>query len=208
MLLPHLRKQYAVDFILSFLEAEEKIDTNEYDLVVVTYLLPDGNGIAFARKLRAKQIQIPILMISNLSNGHMVEVALDAGIDDYVSKPYSVTEVLARLRALLRRPPVRVFSSTLIKGDLELHTHTGLVYRQGRPITLRVKEFLLLEYLLRYSGQVLSRSQLFEHVWNERANPFSNTIDAHINSLRKKIDYPFSTQLIKTIPGRGYKLDL
>jgi DNA-binding response OmpR family regulator len=208
LLLSKLRRSYAVDFTNSFDTAEVKIDGNDYDACIFGHFLADGNGISVTQKLRLRQHQMPILLLSHLRNGHMVEVALDAGIDDYVAKPYNTTELLARVRALIRRSPTRVFSSTLQKGDLELHTHTGRVCRQGQPITLRTKEFMLLEYLMRYDGQIVSRAQLFEHVWNEAANPFSNTIDAHINTLRKKVDFPFATRLIKTVPGRGYKLEV
>lgn len=199
---------YAVDIAESGTAAEVLTSENEYDLIILDVMLPDQNGIDTARHLRRDNYDGPILMLTALSTTKDKVHGLDAGADDYLTKPYSFDELLARVRALLRRKSgsPQGSSSTLRYHDLELDLISRKARRQNQDISLTAKEFALLEYLLRNADRPVSRSQIAEHVWDVNFDSDSNVIDVYINLLRKKIDTPFGKKLIHTLVGTGYVL--
>lgn len=180
--------------------------TTDYDLVILDNLLPKASGLEVCRAIRKSGRQLPILILSVQSEPSVKTALLNAGADDYLSKPFSHDELLARVNALLRRPR-RIENEVLRADDLALNTSTFEVTRGERQTYLTRKEFMLLNYLLRNKGSVLSRAMLLEHVWDMDTDPFSNTIESHIASLRKKIDTSKKKRLIHTVPGRGYKIE-
>lgn len=181
--------------------------TNNYDLIILDYVLPKKNGFEICSEIRRSGRQVPILMLSVKSEiDHKVKI-FELGADDYLTKPFSFRELLARAKALLRRPP-GMKEEFLAIDNLTLDADRQSANRAGKNIYLTRKEFILLEYLLRNKGRVLSRGMIMEHVWNAEGDLFSNTIEAHIRNLRKKIDIGFKRKLIHSVPGRGYKLDL
>jgi two-component system OmpR family response regulator len=169
-------------------------------------MLPKGSGIEVCRELRRSGIYAPILMLSVLSEAQTKAELLNAGADDYMTKPFSFDELQARVRALLRRTP-EIKSETYEIDDLKMDSAKHLVMRGDVKIRLTPKEFSLLEYLLQNRGNVVSRGMLLEHVWDMNADPFTNTIESHIMSLRRKIDIKGKNILIHTVHGLGYKID-
>lgn len=179
--------------------------TNDYDLILLDNHLPKKNGLDVCRDIRNSDKKIPVLIISILEDTGQKISLLEAGADDYITKPFSFLELMARIRALLRRPK-NIVQDILQVDDLSLNHNNHDVSRAGKEIYLTKKEFMLLEILMRHAGSVVSRSTILEHVWDVNADPFSNTIETHILSLRKKIDIPKKKKLIHTISGRGYKI--
>lgn len=179
--------------------------TNEYDLIVLDYALPEKDGRRVCLEIRKDQINTPILLLSVQFEPETKADLLNCGADDYLTKPFSLKELIARIRALLRRPS-EVKQELLQADDLIMDIKKQLVKRGVEEIYLTLKEFMLLECLLKNKGSVVTRGTLFEHVWDMNSDPFSNTIEAHISNLRKKIDLPGKKKLIETIPGRGYKI--
>lgn len=200
-------KNFAVDTADNGQDGWFLASTNEYDCIILDNILPKKTGQALCRELRAAGNATPVIMLTVQSATMNTIDALEAGADDYLTKPFSFAELIARIRALLRRPPV-LQTDILECDDLQLNTLNQRVVRAGQELYLARKEFMLLEYLLRNAGTILSRQKILEHVWEDSADPFSNTIEMHIFMLRKKVDVPFARKLIHTIPGRGYKLDL
>jgi DNA-binding response OmpR family regulator len=181
--------------------------TNDYDLIILDNILPKKTGLEVCEEIRKSGKTMPIIVLSVRSETLTKIQLLNAGADDYLIKPFSFEELLARIRALLRRPKV-IESEILQVDDLTLDTKKCLVKRgKKEEIYLTRKEFMLLEYLLKNSGSVLSRGMIMEHVWDMNVDPFSNTIESHILSLRRKIDSPGRKKLIHTVSGRGYKID-
>jgi DNA-binding response OmpR family regulator len=167
--------------------------------------MPGRNGFEVCREMRAGGLQIPVLMLTARDSvGDRIE-GLDTGADDYLIKPFEFGELLARLRALLRRGH-DVRPSTLAIADLLLDTRGQQVWRDGRSIALTTKEYALLEYLVRNAGRLVGRAEIAEHVWDESFDPFSNLIEVYINRLRRKVDEPFGAPLIHTRRGAGYVL--
>lgn len=200
---------YAVDVAESASTAESYSAQSEYDLVIMDVMLPDGNGMDLARQFRRDGYLGPILMLTALSTTKDKVHGLDAGADDYLAKPYSFDELLARVRALLRRASPTTNASNLNKlkyADLELDLIHRIVHRQNQEISLTAKEFALLEYFLRNPERPLGRVSIAEHVWDIHFDSESNVIDVYINLLRKKIDSPFDKKLIHTVVGVGYVL--
>jgi len=181
--------------------------TNEYDLIILDNVLPKKTGLEVCEEIRRAGKMTPILILSVKSETITKVRLLNAGADDYLSKPFSLEELLARIRALLRRPR-NIESELLAAGDLVLDLKQYTACRGRKEIRFTRKEFTLLEYLLKNKGTVLSRGMLMEHVWDMNADPFSNTIESHIASLRKKLDVPGKRKLIRTVAGRGYKIDI
>jgi DNA-binding response OmpR family regulator len=177
---------------------------NPYDLVVLDLMLPGMDGIDVARKLRAESKRVPILMLTARDTEADKVRGLDVGADDYLTKPFSFNEFLARIRALLRRESLSR-SSVLRVGDLEVDTAAHVVRRGGQEIELSGREYALLEYLAYGAGRVITRDQLRDHVWGE-SDVWSNVVDVYIGYLRAKIDGPFGTPLIHTVRGLGYTL--
>ncbi len=180
--------------------------TNEYDLIVLDGVMPKMTGWEACKAIREAGKTTPILMLSVQSEIQDKVGALNLGADDYLTKPFSFDEFLARVRALLRRP-LGIVSEVLQCSDLTLDVHKQRVTRGKEDVRLTRKEFMLLEYLLRHKGGVVSRGDLLEHIWDSSVDVFSNTIESHILSLRKKIDVGKKTKLIYTVSGRGYKID-
>jgi two-component system copper resistance phosphate regulon response regulator CusR len=201
-----LREQaYAVDVASDGEEALYQAAVNEYDLVILDVLLPLKDGHAVCRELRGAGFSAPVLMLTARDAVDDRVAGLDCGADDYLTKPFDFKELLARLRALLRRtaavrPPV------LRVADLALNTASHAVTRAQKPVSLTAKEYALLEFLVLNEGRVVGREQIAQHVWDEAFDPFSNVIDVYIKRLRAKLDSGFSPRLIRTRRGEGYIL--
>lgn len=179
--------------------------TNNYDLIILDNVLPKKEGRKACKEIRDAGKTTPIIMLSVKSETVTKVDLLNAGADDYMTKPFSLEELLARIRALLRRPK-EIENEILSLGDLVIDVKKHSVKRGGKEIYLTRKEFVLLSYLLKNAGSAMSRGMIMEHVWDMKADPFSNTIESHILSLRKKIDAKSKRKLIKTVPGIGYKI--
>lgn len=180
--------------------------TNDYDLVISDYVLPEKNGLEICETLRAEGKTMPILILSVKGETPTKVETLNRGADDYLTKPYSFDELLARVQALLRRPKT-IASSIITVGDITINSTQQTVANGKKNLQLTRKEFSLLEYLARVQGTVVSRSTIMEHVWDIEGDVFSNTIEAHILNLRKKLATITKRKLIHTVSGRGYKLD-
>ncbi len=179
--------------------------TNDYDLVILDLMLPKMNGIAVCAKIREKGLRVPVLMLTARDAVEDKVKGLDAGADDYLTKPFAFDELLARIRALLRRPRTLEQEVVLSAADVKLDLLTRRVWVAEREVSLSQKEFALLEFLLRKKDEVVSRAQIAEHVWDLHFDPMSNTIDVFINFLRKKIDAGRDKSLIETVRGAGYR---
>ncbi|MGO9260519.1 MAG: response regulator transcription factor [Bryobacteraceae bacterium] len=201
-----LREQsYAVDIAGDGEQAVYLAAVNSYDLVILDVMLPIKDGHAVCRELRAAGLTIPILMLTARDAVDDRVAGLDCGADDYLVKPFDFKELLARLRALLRRsatlrPPVACVA------DLVLNTGSHRVERAGKPVPLTAREYALLEFLVLNQGRVVGREEIAQHVWDESFDPFSNVIDVYIRRLRGKLDAGFSRRLIHTRRGAGYLL--
>lgn len=180
--------------------------TNNYDLIILDNALPKKSGLEVCQEIRSRQNTTPIIILSVLSEVNKKVELFNAGADDYLTKPFSFQELLARIKSVLRRPK-KIEDEILRVDDLELDLRRNLVKRDGVEINLTRKQFVLLEYLMRNAGIVMTRGMIMEHVWDMNADPFSNTIETHILSLRKKIKAKKNQpELIFTVPGRGYKI--
>jgi two-component system copper resistance phosphate regulon response regulator CusR len=197
---------YAVDVAADGDAALYQSAIHDYDLVLLDVLLPHRNGFEVCRELRARGDATPVLMLTARATVDDRIEGLDAGADDYLTKPFSFRELLARVRALLRRQPQ--FRPARIEiADLVVETASHRVTRSLREIDLTSKEYALLEYMARHAGQVVSRSEIAEHVWDHAFDPFSNTIEVYVNHLRRKVDDQHTTKLIHTRRGEGYILE-
>jgi DNA-binding response OmpR family regulator len=200
---------YAVDIAQTGAAAESMVAAHAYDLIILDVMLPDQSGVDVAHQLRRDGFQAPILMLTALSGTKDRIRGLDAGADDYLSKPFELDELYARIRALLRRTGSSQQQGTNISlklSDLELNLVTRSVIRAKQKIQLTPKEFSLLEFLLRHAGRPVSRMNISESVWDMHYDSESNVVDVYVNTLRKKIDAPFKTKLIHTVVGVGYVL--
>lgn len=180
--------------------------TNDYDLIILDITLPNKDGLKICDEIRKAGKMMPIIILSVISDTHKKVNLLNAGADDYLTKPFSFGELLARIRGLLRRPHT-IEQPIITINDLTLNSDKQTVQRGKRGIYLTRKEFCLLEYLMKNCSKVLSRGMIMEHVWNLESDPFSNTIEAHILNIRKKINKGNKPDLIHNVPGRGYKID-
>jgi two-component system, OmpR family, response regulator len=194
---------FAVDWVATGVEGLDYANSGVYDVLVLDRMLPGLDGLDLLRKLRERGVTTPVLFLSARSAVADRIEGLDAGADDYLIKPFSFAELLARIRVVLRRgldvsPPV------LQVADLRLDPATRVVERAGRRIDLSSKQFALLEYLMRHAGQVVSRTMILEHVWDFDFDGLTNVVDVHINRLRNKVDRDFDRPLIQTLRGVGY----
>lgn len=196
---------YAVDVAGDGATALEQAATNDYDLIILDILLPRMNGLELCSRLRAEGLTVPILMLTARGGPDQRVEGLDAGADDYLRKPYHFPELLARVRALLRRGPA-LAPAILSFHDLTVDTRARLVERAGRTIALTTKEYALLEYLVRRKGEVVGRADIAEHVWDDSFDPMSNLIEVYIQRLRRKVDDGRPVKLIQTRRGAGYSL--
>ena len=196
---------YAVDVARSGGDAVWAATENPYDAILLDVMLPDLDGLEVCRRLRTANQWAPVMMLTARDAVPDRVAGLDAGADDYLTKPFSFSELLARLRALLRRGPAER-PAVLRTDDLSLDPATRVVERGAASIELTPKEFALLEYFLRHPGQVLSRSRLIEHVWDFAYDGDSNVVDVYVRYLREKVDRPFGRRTIETVRGAGYRL--
>lgn len=180
--------------------------TNYYNLILMDYMMPGKDGLEVCRELRRLGIQTPIMIMSVRSEIPDKVELLEAGADDYICKPFSFAELIARIRSLIRRP-YKIQESVMTLDDLTINTHSQQVEISGQKVYLTRKEYMLLDCMAKRCGQVISRSEIMEEVWNNDSDPFSNTVEAHIRNLRKKLEEKSSKRVIHTMPGRGYKLD-
>jgi DNA-binding response OmpR family regulator len=206
MLAKGLREQtYAVDVAGDGEKALEAACLTPYDLIVLDWMLPRKSGLDVCRELREAGLSTPILMLTARDGVEDRVAGLDTGADDYLVKPFHFRELLARIRALLRREPV-LRPDTITVGDLEIETKSRRVHRAGRAIELTAKEYALIEYLAIRAGEVVGRSDIAEHVWSDTYDPFSNVIEVYIQRLRRKLDDVDPHRLIHTRRGEGYML--
>ncbi|OGC99886.1 DNA-binding response regulator [Candidatus Amesbacteria bacterium RIFCSPHIGHO2_01_FULL_48_75] len=201
------QEHFAVDVAYSGSDGWDLAEGEEYDLIILDLMLPGIDGLEICRKLRRAGINTPVLMLTAKGQVQDRVTGLDTGADDYVTKPFAFEELLARMRALTRRPKVTL-DPVLTTDDLSLDTKSYEVKRGIHLIKLTAKEFSLLEYLLRNSGNILAKEQIISHVWNYDADILPNTVEVNIRNLRNKIDRPFKGKkaLIATVRGFGYKV--
>ena len=201
------QETYAVDIAYDGDEGYAMATTEPYDLAIIDRMIPGKyDGIAIVEEMRKAKIHTPVLLLTALGTTADKAKGLDSGADDYLVKPFALQELLARARALLRRP-TETQSVILSAGDLTLDTVTFSVQRAGKSIHLTSKEFALLEYLLRHQGRPMSKENIISHVWDYDADVLHNTVEVYIKYLRNKIDEPFKKPLIHTVRGFGYKLE-
>ena len=196
---------FAVDVAHDGRAALEEASVNDYDLIVLDLMLPGIGGLDVCRRLRQEQSAVPILMLTARGEPDQRVAGLDAGADDYLPKPYHFGELLARIRALLRRGPA-LTAAVLTIEDLAIDTRSRRVTRGGQPVTLTTKEYTLLDYLARRQGDVVTRAEIADHVWDDSFDPMSNVIEVYIQRLRRKIDDSHPVKLIQTRRGAGYVL--
>jgi len=197
---------YAVDVAHNGDEGYRTAMADDYDVIILDVMLPEMNGYEVCRALRKDGNQTPILMLTARDAERDIVEGLDVGADDYLAKPFSFEVLLARLRALLRRPNEKL-EEVLRVGDLTLDPSLKKVTRAAQEISLTAKEYAVLEYLMRNAGKVLSKEQIISHVWDFDADVLPNNVELFIMFLRRKIDKPFGSKLIHTVPGFGYKLE-
>lgn len=196
-------ERYVVDRAADGEEAEFLAETNDYDLIVLDIMLPKINGFQVCRDLRNHEVKTPILMLTALDATADKVKGLDSGAEDYLTKPFSFDEFLARVRALLRRGPL-VVSTMLAYADVTIDLLSHTVTRAGQRVELTAKEYALLEYFLRNPERVIGRSQLAEHVWDQYFDPLSNVIDVSVSHLRKKLEARGGSRLLHSVRAMGY----
>ena len=200
-----MEEAYAVDLAYDGEEGEYLAEVNPYDLIILDIMLPNKDGIEVCQELRAKKINTPILMLTAKDTVEDRVTGLDTGADDYLVKPFAFGELLARVRALLRREGISK-SPELRVGDLTLNTLTRQVWRGQRPIELTTKEYVILEYIMSHPNVVVTRTMIEEHAWDYDFDSLSNLVDVYIRRLRRKIDTEREDSLIQTVRGAGYRL--
>jgi heavy metal response regulator len=198
-------EHYAVDIAYDGEEGLDLAQINEYDLILLDIMLPKLDGVEVLRRIRGNGSSVPILILTAKDSVEDIVTGLDTGSDDYLTKPFSFAELVARVRALLRRK-AKEKTDILTVGDLSLSTSTHRVKRGAREIELTPKEYALLEYFMRNPNRILTRTLITEHVWDYHFDPETNVIDVYVNYLRKKIDHGFQKKLIHTIRGAGYMM--
>jgi len=201
------QEKYIVDVAYSGNDGYDLASTEKYDLIILDIMLPEISGIEICQSLRKENNSTPILMLTAKGQIHEKVEGLNSGADDYLTKPFSFDELLARIKALTRRKG-EMINVVLSLSDLTLNTKTYEVKRGKTPIMLSNKEYMLLEYLLRHPNQILTKDKIITQVWDYESEILPNTVEAHIKKLRDKIDVPFKNQLplIKTVRGFGYKI--
>jgi DNA-binding response OmpR family regulator len=198
------KRGYAVDYAFDGEAGEQLAKYGNYDLVVLDIMMPKRDGIAVCRNLRLQGYTTPIIFLTAKDAVDDKIIGLDGGADDYLVKPFAFDELVARIRALLRRPVITT-SDVLTLDELVLDTKTQSVVIEEKPVELTLREYGLLEYFLRNKGSVVSREDILEHVWDRFHDLFSNVVDVHLKNLRKKLPYKYARR-IKTVWGKGYQL--
>ena len=199
------RQSYAVDIVGDGEAGLYEASVNDYDLIILDCMLPRKDGFAVCRELRAQGSAVPVLMLTARDDVEDRIAGLDTGADDYLTKPFHFHELLARMRALLRRGKA-LRQENIVIADLVVDTRAHVVKRNGRLIELTSREYALLEYLARRAGEVVGRSEIAEHVWDLHFDPFSNLIEVYVQRLRRKLDDGSVQKLIHTRRGEGYLL--
>ncbi len=199
-------ESYAVDTCYDGDEGYRTAIADQYDVIILDVMMPEMDGYEVCRKLRDDGVTTPILMLTAKDQGRDIVQGLDTGADDYLAKPFQFDVLLARIRALLRRPGEKQ-TEILHIGGLTLDPSTKQVVRDGQTIKLTSKEYAVLEYMMRHPGKVLSKESFITHVWDFDADILPNTVEQFVMFVRRKIDKPFATKLIHTIPGFGYKIE-
>ncbi len=182
-----------------------KLYRKEYNLAIIDPIMPEQRGFEITREIREKRIMLPILVLTTRNEVEDKVRALDAGADDYLTKPYLREELLARIRALLRRPE-QMLPSELTAGNVTLDCTSRKIFVDNREVPLTLKEFTLLEYFMRHPNQVLTREQIYDHLWDFASNSLSNVVDVHVKNLRKKIEDQQREKILETVHGVGYCL--
>jgi heavy metal response regulator len=195
---------FGVDAVFDGEEGLYLASTEAYDLIILDIMLPELNGFEIIKGIRKKGVSVPVLFLTAKNEKEDIVHGLDLGADDYLVKPFAFAELLARIKAVLRRGQKDVEMSRLCVGDLTLNLIDRTVLRSGKNIELAAKEFALLEYLMRNAGQALTRTMILDKIWGYDFDTSSNIIDVHINKLRSKIDKGFDSRLIHTLKGVGY----
>lgn len=197
----------SADFMVEYTESGERgsflARINNYDLIILDLNLPDRGGFEVCRDIRLDGVKTPILILTVESEIESKVQLLEAGADDYLTKPFSIAELIARANSLLRRP-INMGEDNIVFADFEFNKRKHSVVKSGKDVYLTRKEYVLLDYLIAKRGNIVSRGDLVDHVWDKEANLFSNTIETHILNLRKKLSSKKNRSIIKTYPGRGY----
>lgn len=198
-------ERYAVDLVHNGEDAWDMIKVFSYDLVILDLMLPKVNGLEVLKKIRTVRQELPVLVLTAKDATEEKVATIEAGADDYLTKPFAFAELLVRIKALLRRAPTNR-SNVLKVADLELERITQQVRRGGRRIDLTAKEYALLEYLMTNTGRVMSRTMIIEHVWDESFEGLTNIVDVYVRHLRAKVDEGAATKLLRTVRGVGYTI--
>jgi two-component system OmpR family response regulator len=198
---------YAADYVLDGEAGERRIELyhKDYDIIILDLMLPKKNGFEVCRSAREKGFTLPILILTARDVTEDKVLALDSGADDYLVKPFSLEELMARVRALLRRPP-RTLNNDLVVGTLTMKLAEREVLQNGKKVDLTLKEFELLHYLMRHPGEAINREDLYLHLWDFADNAMSNIIDAHVKNLRRKLDAGEDMTTVETVRGIGYRV--
>lgn len=202
-----VQEHYAVDVAYDGTKGFDLASSEQYDVVLLDLMIPEMDGMTICKELRKLNIHTPIIMLTAKGMVEDKVAGLDAGADDYITKPFSFDELLARIRSVIRRPPQQQ-NETLSTKDLTLNTKTFAVMRAKKPIQVSSREFAILEYLLRHPDTICTKDDIIAHVWDYDADILPNTVEVYIKNLRNKIDTPFPQKqpLIQTIRGFGYKI--
>ena len=201
----HLKAEgYAVDFCHDGADALDYMAGTEYDAVILDIMLPGLDGISVLKTMRSQKIKTPVLLLTAKNTVEDKVKGLDSGADDYLTKPFSLEELSARIRVMIRRTGIERVDSQISAGPLTLDTEKKTAFREGKEIPLTAKEYAILEYLMHNKGIVLSRDKMMNHIWNYDYEGGSNIIDVYIRTLRNKIDAGFEVKLIQTVRGLGY----
>ena len=197
---------YAVDVASDGAAASEQCQQNDYDAVILDVMLPGKDGLTLCREIRTAGLDVPVLMLTARDAVEARVQGLDAGADDYLTKPFDFRELLARVRALTRRDRRPLAPERLEVGDIAIDVAGQRVWSRGTEVVLTSREYALLEYLARRAGEVVGRADIAEHVWDEHYDAFSNVVDVYVQRLRRKLDMPDEPSLIRTRRGQGYQL--
>lgn len=201
----HLKAEgYAVDFCHDGKDAFDYMAGTEYDAVILDIMLPGLDGISVLKTMRSQKVKTPVLLLTAKNTIEDKVKGLDSGADDYLTKPFSLEELSARIRVMIRRSGIERVDSQISAGPLTLDTYRKVALREGKEIPLTAKEYAILEYLMHNKGIVLSRDKMMNHIWNYDYEGSSNIIDVYIRTLRNKIDADFEVKLIQTVRGLGY----